>query len=370
MMFFWIFVDRIWSPNFHRNGSEFDCMQEPAFGPYLSHPLSCDRRNSLYFGPASTNAADPSNELSFMESARLALPSSTASINSHTSDHETQAKNHSDQDQQLSLLHDNFTSKDIKRRNLRQYYPQQQPPTTTIAWGTYFTPSISHFNWGTANGGIHTSPLRRKLRFVLYQVFVFLLVSFLCLIITNSLKNVVGRLRPDFLHRCQPNYDIVPPDPIYHYISAEDSARVCTGDPNVITEGRKSFPSGHSSASMTGGLWMSLYVFKRAWYRGKRYFGMAIIPIVMTMTTLMALLIAASRHFDGRHHPLDIIIGLTIGALSTFIALPLEPFTPSWEVDGSLYDPEGKPQHLFSQIQDGGGDLSSSLEPTEDVTYD
>lgn len=53
----------------------------------------------------------------------------------------------------------------------------------------------------------------------------------LTLCVTEWLKIVVGRLRPDFLDRCQPVNG------------------VCTGLFKLVNDGRKSFPSGHSSIS-------------------------------------------------------------------------------------------------------------------------
>lgn len=76
-----------------------------------------------------------------------------------------------------------------------------------------------------------------------------------CSLTTDVVKNMVGRLRPDFISRCQPDYTLpgVVVEPYSGYVA---QPFVCTGDPKVIKEGRRSFPSGHSSAAFVGGTYV------------------------------------------------------------------------------------------------------------------
>jgi membrane-associated phospholipid phosphatase len=76
--------------------------------------------------------------------------------------------------------------------------------------------------------------------------------------ITNGMKNLFGKPRPDLLSRCQPDLDNVAKYVIGGLRTATTagqlvSPNICKNpDHDVLDDGFRSFPSGHSSSSASG----------------------------------------------------------------------------------------------------------------------
>lgn len=69
-----------------------------------------------------------------------------------------------------------------------------------------------------------------------------LLSQAMAFVITQIFKNAAGRPRPDFIDRCQPAPGSQDP-PVYGL----SNSTICQGDPKLIKDGFRSWPSGHSS---------------------------------------------------------------------------------------------------------------------------
>ena len=152
---------------------------------------------------------------------------------------------------------------------------------------------------------------KRNLRYHTVAILGLLLGVSLTYLITSILKVSLGKLRPDFKDRCKPK-DL--PD------NEDKLGKIlnCTGDKSVITEGRKSFPSGHTSTSFAGYVYSSLYIgyqlklFSQQTYVLKTFFF--IIPWII------ATLIAVTRIFDNKHHFSDVFGGAGIGIVFAFFS--------------------------------------------------
>ncbi|KAG6715126.1 lipid phosphate phosphatase 2-like isoform X2 [Carya illinoinensis] len=141
-------------------------------------------------------------------------------------------------------------------------------------------------------------------------------------VITDAIKNAVGRPRPDFFYRCFPDGN-----ELYNQLGDV----VCHGKDSDIKEGHKSFPSGHASWSFAGLGFLSLYlsgkieVFDRKGHVAK--LCIVILPL------LVASLVGISRVDDYWHHWQDVFAGGVLGLVVAGFCYR-QFFPPPYEDDG------------------------------------
>ncbi|KAI9048822.1 hypothetical protein LZ554_007653 [Drepanopeziza brunnea f. sp. 'monogermtubi'] len=132
-----------------------------------------------------------------------------------------------------------------------------------------------------------------------------LLISiFLTLFITDSIKNAVGRPRPDLIARCKP----APGTPDNVLVTVD----VCTEtDSHTLHDGWRSFPSGHSSFAFSGLGFLALFFAGQMHvFRPRADLSKALLAIA---PLLGAALIAISRCEDYRHDVYDVTCGSVLG---------------------------------------------------------
>ena len=128
-------------------------------------------------------------------------------------------------------------------------------------------------------------------------------------VITGSLKNLCGKPRPDLIDRCRPKEGSVDP-PVFGL----SNSSICTQtDQAIMTDGFRSFPSGHSSAAFAGLFYLSLYLAGKLHVLDNR--GEVWRTTIVLIPTLAAACVAMSRIMDARHHPFDVLFGSAMGIL-------------------------------------------------------
>ncbi|OBT86486.1 hypothetical protein VE02_04939 [Pseudogymnoascus sp. 03VT05] len=134
----------------------------------------------------------------------------------------------------------------------------------------------------------------------------FFIGMLLTAVITDLIKNAVGRPRPDLISRCKAKAGT----PLHTLVSWE----VCTEtDHHRLHDGWRSFPSGHSSFSFSGLGFLTLFlsgqmhVFRREGDLARGLLALA--PLVL------AGWVAISRCEDYRHDVYDVTIGSALGMI-------------------------------------------------------
>nr|POE69334.1 lipid phosphate phosphatase 2 [Quercus suber] len=187
----------------------------------------------------------------------------------------------------------------------------------------------------------------------LHHAILGLLFSFLITaVITEAIKDAVGRPRPDFFWRCFPDGKPA----FYPTITGNSTANVsgdvmCSGIKSVIKEGYKSFPSGHTSGSFAGLGFLAWYLSGKVRAFDRR--GHVAKLCIIFLPLLVAALVGVSRVDDYWHHWQDVFAG---GLLGTTIAsfCYLQFFPPPYDIDG------WGPHAYFQMLAESGNGSQSS----------
>eukprot|EP00039_Didymoeca_costata_P013033 m.192420 g.192420 ORF g.192420 m.192420 type:complete len:338 (-) comp15654_c0_seq1:199-1212(-) len=185
---------------------------------------------------------------------------------------------------------------------------------------------------------------RSRKIFALNVVFGLWEAFFVTLALTQLGKYWVSEPRPDFMSRCRP-------DGTYEYDNVTGFV-ICNGDEDEIDEGRLSFPSGHSSASMVNGVYCTAYFVWTAYYRdietvyrcgphwrsrGWRQLAHMLF-FLLAFPLILGLAITCSRVVDHRHSPADVVAGAFLGTIIAMLVF-------SRVVTESDYDAEHAEHH-------------------------
>eukprot|EP00095_Tigriopus_kingsejongensis_P006164 maker-scaffold40_size501252-snap-gene-2.15 protein:Tk06164 transcript:maker-scaffold40_size501252-snap-gene-2.15-mRNA-1 annotation:"phosphatidate phosphatase ppapdc1a-like" len=130
-------------------------------------------------------------------------------------------------------------------------------------------------------------------------------------LVTNVIKLSVGRPRPDFLHRCWPDGNFRLDgfeNPLHQQLD-------CSGNLAQISDGRKSFPSGHASFAFAtfGFVFFYLSGKCRTFVSDPSHFFQSFRFLSSILCLLCPLAIAISRTCDYHHHWQDVTVGSILG---------------------------------------------------------
>ncbi|KAK6212585.1 hypothetical protein LQW54_005170 [Pestalotiopsis sp. IQ-011] len=188
--------------------------------------------------------------------------------------------------------------------DLRIAFPHAEQERVPVTMGMIYAAVIPLFFVVIINGATRAS-FHKHHSTILGLAIAVILTSFL----TDIVKNMVGRPRPDLIARCKPRVD-TPRDTLV-------TIDVCTQtDHHVLHDGWRSFPSGHSSFSFAGLGYTALFLAGQLRiFKDKKDLARALVALTPLVGAAM---IAISRCQDYRHDVYDVCTGSLLGMIIGF----------------------------------------------------
>ncbi|XP_032874099.1 phospholipid phosphatase-related protein type 1 isoform X9 [Amblyraja radiata] len=201
----------------------------------------------------------------------------------------------------------------------------------------------------------YLSPLfRRIIRFI--GVFAFGL--FATDIFVNAGQVVTGSLTPFFITVCKPNYTGTDCRSRSRFITSE---RVCTGNPDIIANARRSFPSKDASLSIYCALYATMYITSTIKTKSSRLAK----PVLCLGALCAAFLTGLNRVSEYRNHCSDVIAGFVLGStVALFLGIcVVHNFkgTQTTTVKQKPKDPHGVPLMTFPRVESPLETLSAQV---------
>merc|ERR1712223_1631003 len=138
-------------------------------------------------------------------------------------------------------------------------------------------------------------------------------------VVTDIIKLTVGRPRPDFFFRCWPDRGY--PEDVSVFEIHKDGTQdlKCAGDILTLAEGRKSFPSGHSSFSFATFGFVFFYISGKLNVFSASHKAIERNVLLALFSLLVPTLIAISRTCDYHHHYQDVTVGSILGLSLAYV---------------------------------------------------
>ncbi|XP_069803559.1 phospholipid phosphatase-related protein type 2 isoform X5 [Dendropsophus ebraccatus] len=158
---------------------------------------------------------------------------------------------------------------------------------------------------------------------------------FCTVIFAGAVQTVTGNQAPHFLSVCRPNYTALGCKSHMQYIS---SPYACNGDPDLIIEARKAFPSKPAALAAYAAVYTTMYVTLVLKVKGSRLVKPSLCLALLSPSWLLCLL----RVAEYRNHWRDVLAGTITGAaIAIFlVTCVLNNFGTSSAEEGELIQKE------------------------------